>query len=178
MMEIQVTKIEAARRQIDEAIRLLFENRDPVAVHTLTMASQRIIRDLCEETGAGGLWQAFKDVIKPGMEKEFWAESNRFGNFFKHADWDPHETSDTFTEEINDCMLFTTCMFYKELGHSLTNPMKVLGAWYMFNHPKILRNTTIRKYAAFVSADTDFVIASREDQLNVCLGSLQLLESM
>mgnify|MGYP001568694580 CR=1 FL=1 len=38
MAKIKVNKSEAARRQIDVAIRILFRNEDPVAIHTLAMA--------------------------------------------------------------------------------------------------------------------------------------------
>ena len=46
MAIIKLSKIEAAGRQIDAAIRMLFENEDPVAIHTITMAGFRILRDL------------------------------------------------------------------------------------------------------------------------------------
>jgi len=49
MATIKVNKIEAARRQIDAAIRLLFDNEDPIAIHTLIMAGFRILRDIAEK---------------------------------------------------------------------------------------------------------------------------------
>lgn len=39
MAKIKVTKIEAAERQLNIAISLLFDGRDPVAIHTLSMAA-------------------------------------------------------------------------------------------------------------------------------------------
>ena len=44
-MKICVSKIQAARRQLLEAINLFFEERDPVAVHTLVGASLNILHD-------------------------------------------------------------------------------------------------------------------------------------
>ena len=46
MTEIRVSKIEAAERQIELSMRLLFQNEDPIGIHTLAAAGFRILRDL------------------------------------------------------------------------------------------------------------------------------------
>jgi hypothetical protein len=51
MAKIRINKIEAAQRQLDAAIRRLFANEDPVAIHTLAMAAFRILRDLAIKNG-------------------------------------------------------------------------------------------------------------------------------
>ena len=48
MTEIRVSKIEAAKRQIELSIRLLFQNEDPIGILTLAAAGFRILRDLGE----------------------------------------------------------------------------------------------------------------------------------
>lgn len=45
----QITKLDAARRQLRAAVRLLFDGGDPVAVHTLVGAASVIISDLVEQ---------------------------------------------------------------------------------------------------------------------------------
>ncbi len=40
MTEIRTNKVDAARRQIDAAIRMLFINKDPMIIHTLVMVKQ------------------------------------------------------------------------------------------------------------------------------------------
>jgi hypothetical protein len=45
---MKITKLDAAKRQLATAIRLYFEDRDPVSVHTLVMAAGEIIDRLCE----------------------------------------------------------------------------------------------------------------------------------
>jgi hypothetical protein len=49
--EIFVNKIEAARRQIDAAIRMTLANEDMLAIHTVASAGYRILRDLLEKRG-------------------------------------------------------------------------------------------------------------------------------
>jgi hypothetical protein len=55
---IHVNKPEAARRQIEAAIRQLFSNEDPIAVLTLAAAGLRIVRDLAH-SGEQGEMQRF-----------------------------------------------------------------------------------------------------------------------
>jgi hypothetical protein len=49
---IEVSKIEAANRQLDAAIELLFSDGDPIAVHTLAGAASGLAADLVEESPA------------------------------------------------------------------------------------------------------------------------------
>jgi hypothetical protein len=44
----EIRKIDAARRQLDEAIRLWMEGRDPLAIHTLSMAAFGILYDIAK----------------------------------------------------------------------------------------------------------------------------------
>jgi argininosuccinate synthase len=46
MTSIIVTKIEAARRQLNTAIELWFNDGDPVSIHTLASSAHQIIHDL------------------------------------------------------------------------------------------------------------------------------------
>ena len=86
-MIIKINKIEAAQRQIDTAIRLLFNNDDPIAIHTLIMAGFRILRDLASKKN-GNMHNLVQNIIKPGMEAKFWGSMHKFSNFLKHAERD------------------------------------------------------------------------------------------
>ena len=91
MAEIRTNKTEAARIQIEAAIRLLFSGEDPIVVHTLAAAGFRIVRDLAHAGDKGGTQRMFKNLFKPGMEGKFWKGINRAANFLKHADDDPDD---------------------------------------------------------------------------------------
>lgn len=49
--KIHVSKIAAASRQLDAAIRMFFEKEDDLAIHTIASASFRILRDVTEKRG-------------------------------------------------------------------------------------------------------------------------------
>jgi hypothetical protein len=48
---VQVTKMVAAKRQLDSAIRLFFAKDDELAIHTLVAASFRVLRDITKKRG-------------------------------------------------------------------------------------------------------------------------------
>ena len=73
-----ISKLEAAQRQLDCAIRLWFVDEDNLAIHTLAYAACCLLHDLLEEQ-------------KREVLRKFEA-SQKFGevpNFLKHADRDP-----------------------------------------------------------------------------------------
>ena len=53
--ETSVSKLDAARRQLDAAIRMYLANEDELAIHTLAAAAYRILRDLLEKRGLSDL---------------------------------------------------------------------------------------------------------------------------
>ena len=138
MAEIRIDKIEAARRQIDTAVRLLFSNEDPVAIHTLTAAGFRVLRDLAEKKGTAKTHQFIKMMIRPGKEKEFWRVFNKIANFLKHADSDPELMLEGFQEQANDFLLIGTTFYYQDLGYSLTREMTALQMWFAAAYSDIM----------------------------------------
>ena len=49
--KVYVLKLVAAERQLREAIRMFFEQRDELAIHTVASAAYRILRDMKENRG-------------------------------------------------------------------------------------------------------------------------------
>ena len=135
MNETKITKLQAAQRQIDAGILMLFRNDDPVAIHTVAMAAFRILRDLAKQRG---LEHPVDSMIRPGKENEFWRGVSSSANFFKHADKDPNGISDGFTEELNDLVLLIAATYYGLLGCQQTEEMKALSAWFVTLHPNVL----------------------------------------
>ena len=96
MNEIRITKFQAAQRQIDAGIWMLFRNDDPVAIHTVAMAAFRILRDLVKKRG---LEDPVDSMIRPGKKKAFWCAVGSFPNFLKHADKGPDDISGSFLKK-------------------------------------------------------------------------------
>lgn len=60
---IQISKIAAAQRQLDAAIRMFFHKEDELAIHTVTAAAFQIFRDLTEERGGHFTKEVFRSGI-------------------------------------------------------------------------------------------------------------------
>jgi hypothetical protein len=60
---IVITKLAAARRQLDAAIRMTFANEDELAIHTVAAAAYRVLKDILEKRGRNDR----EDVIRAGI---------------------------------------------------------------------------------------------------------------
>ena len=137
MTVIRVSKIEAAKRQIEVSIKLLFQNEDPIGILTLAAAGFRILRNLGKKADTQ-IHQHLKKIIKPGMEGRLWKAFNRPADFLKHAE-DGHDgILENIQEEANDVLILFACFYYKELGYQWTPQMEAFITWYMLRHPEII----------------------------------------
>ena len=165
MATIKVNKIEAARRQIDAAIRLLFDNEDPIAIHTLTMAGFRILRDLADKQNSN-IKKVAQSFIRPGMEGKFWGSMQSFANFLKHANKDPDGIIENIQEEVNDAILFLASLYYQDLGYQFTPEMLAVYGWYSAIHPDLIREDAPKNFKKQIEAVKGFLIGkSRQEQL-------------
>ena len=172
MNESRITKIEAAQRQIDAGIRMLFRNDDPVAVHTVAMAGFRILRDLVAQQK--GLEDPIASLIKPGKEKAFWRGFNSFANFLKHANKDPDDISDGILEEANDVTLLMATTYYGLLGFDKTEEMQVLATWCLTVHPEVFAQDASPEIQTLILASDGVRSLARKEQLEC---GLMLLET-
>src|SRR5690348_5342749 len=86
----KISKLEAAKRQLDAAIRMFFKNEDILAVHTVSRAAFRILFDLTSEGDA-------KKALETHIKKVGVTRFNEETNFLKHSDEDPEaEIDDNF----------------------------------------------------------------------------------
>lgn len=113
-MVIQVSKMEAAKFQLREAINLFFERRDPVSVHTLARAASEIFHDYLKHRGLPVILHAESLLIKEEDRVTWRAKLVEAKNFFKHADKNLKSGKETilFNTDTND-------FFIAEAIHSL-----------------------------------------------------------
>jgi hypothetical protein len=125
-----ITKLEAARRQLDQAIKLFFEERDALSIHTLASAAQCILRDIARATGAQHL-SILHDhpQIPPEHRKEWVRAINASRNFFKHADNDPNGTLE-FDEIENQNLLLDAVLLYGTVAQEHLSAANVYIGWF------------------------------------------------
>jgi len=140
-MKVTCAKPDAAVRQIDIAIGLLFTNGDPLAVRTLAGAACGILADLAESQKNGSSWRA-KIIKDSGLnEKDAFQVLNAAQNFLKHADKDPGATL-SFEEEENDHLIFVASIEFGGIGHRLSFSMQAFEIWYLALYPDKIGDDT------------------------------------
>jgi len=139
---LKISKLDAARRQLEMAIRLYFSSSDPVSIHTLTSASYNIIRDINKNRGGeplvvkeqliGFVKHEFRNIIKKKITE---AE-----NFFKHADRD-HEAVISFNPEQSEYLIMEACSVYSALTGEMPPLFKVYKVWYISHNTSLYEFT-------------------------------------
>jgi hypothetical protein len=136
--KITVTKLDAAKRQLRTALRLWFDDGDPVSIHTLLAAAHEIIHTLYRRKGLRDLLFD-SDLIKDEFRSK-WAKSMKAApTFFKHAQHDP-DSSIEFNPEINSLFpLFLVAGFHR-MGEPLEIEERAFLLWLQVNRPDLIKS--------------------------------------
>ena len=131
---VKISKLDAARRQIDAAIQLYFGRRDDVSIHTLGSAALGIINALLVKAGHP------ETMPLDNVREEYREERGRIlredANFFKHADRDPDSILN-FKPEMNEFVLVQCLGGYRKLTGESTEDMMVFQTWMTVWMPEI-----------------------------------------
>lgn len=135
---IEVSKLDAAKRQMEVAIRLYFNNDDPVAIHTLTGAVYNLLRDINKSQKGPRLF--FKgwlidELVKPEFKKKARRLINEPENFFKHADHDPNGIL-SFKAVATEELLHESGDVYERMTGESSPFVLCFRIWYMINRPE------------------------------------------
>ena len=101
-MSTALTNLDVARRQLAVAIRLFFDDRDAISVHTLATNSWEIVDLLCKNREVDSFSKHARENLPDGksLKRDFINQPYR--NFFKHADENPEGTVEGFSDDNND----------------------------------------------------------------------------
>jgi hypothetical protein len=129
---ISISKLDAAQRQVNQAIRLWFADGDPVSIHTLLYASVDIIHGL-HKRATGKLLFFDNDAMKsrPGLIKIV----KDWPNFFKHGR--PYELDRVlqFNSDAN-LILFSACIAgLTRIGVPSNDFQDALTFWLLIHEP-------------------------------------------
>lgn len=131
-----ITKIESARRQLETAVRLYFNDADAVSIHTLVCASHEILKELNAESGKSPAIISDHWINEP-YKKEYRLKLSEAKNFFKHADRDPDGTLE-FNPEMNEIFLLDACEQYEIFTSEKIPSFVIFRAWFHSKYPHIM----------------------------------------
>ncbi|MDP1771626.1 MAG: hypothetical protein Q8L15_05025 [Methylobacter sp.] len=170
--KLTISKLDAAKRQLETVIRLYFAYGDPVAIHTLTSAAYNVIRDINKKRGGSPLIakDGFLDYIKEGHEKEVRDLINAAENFFKHADRDYDSTID-FNPEQSEFLILEACGAYWKLTGEFPPLFRVYQSWFIAHHQALFNFPEEQKRLIALSASAVTTV-SREQFFTQALPAL------
>ena len=131
----EIAKLEAAKRQLAQAIRLFFDRGDQIAIHTLASAAYQILSDICELQGINREIEDSEVLEEMGVKKQVIASMREPQNFFKHADRDAHETV-RFSPMLSVCFLLYGVSFYYAITQQQFPEGIVFRSWFYAKHPE------------------------------------------
>ena len=127
---IKIGKLDAARRQLETAVRLYFSEADAVSIHTLVSAAYQVLSDVNKAHGGEPM---LKEQIPTWVSPDATAESKRLlneaANFFKHADRDHDEVLE-FAEGPTGLLLYDAVRKYRELTGENVPVLAVYDVWF------------------------------------------------
>lgn len=150
--ELIISKLDAAVRQLNTAIKLYFHFGDPVSIHSLAASSFQIIRDLSDQ--AGHTKSVYDQLIeageKLGVKDQVINAIRGPQNFFKHANGEPNETL-KFSPESTVLLMYEASRMYHQLTGEIPVVQHVHRVWVICNLPEIagdyILETQIREFA-------------------------------
>lgn len=135
MEPIWINKIDVAKKQITEAVKLFFENRDPVVIHTVIASAHQILIDVGKDQG-------ITSVMKnpDGLTREQFRNHDKIVNrpyiFFKHADNDPDGKLNIAPIERFMCdFILDSILMFQNLSGNLPLEAKVFWSWFIGTYP-------------------------------------------
>jgi hypothetical protein len=129
---LRLTKIDAARRQLETALQLWFSGAEPVSIYTLAYAAHELIFELYRKAGLKDL--LFDTTFSTEEYRAIFVVSlKRAANFFKHANKDLDEVLE-FTSDRSDPILIMSVVAIHRLGLELTDLERAFIGWFGIHH--------------------------------------------
>jgi hypothetical protein len=138
---ISVSKLDAAKREIEHAIRMFFNDGDTVVLHLVASSAYQILRDLGKHQKHKSNRDDFLEHVKKDKRKFVSAKLNAAYNFFHHADKDSEKTI-VFNPELTQFVMWDSVLIYSTLSQEETGLMQSYKLWFYLKHKDILIDNT------------------------------------
>lgn len=167
----EILKIEAAKRQLNTAIRLLFQLDDAIAIHSLAVSAANIFSDIAEQSLGKKSWREMLREDNKMSLAEVKKVFNHSWNFFKHADKDPHGVL-IFDPAETEHIIFISTLECAELA-GISIEMQVFQLWFLaVGKISLEENNEIQTFSKSLFPNLDKL--SKNEQLSA--GYLMLMK--
>ena len=140
MSELQLSKLDVAKRQVECAIHIYFNFGDAISIHTLSAAARNILANLCNHKDLSHPIQIesmLNELVDPIHHKEFINKLREPENFFKHADKDPDRLL-KFNPEFSELWLLQCIEMYSLITSEHPPVMRAYRGWWVMHHQELM----------------------------------------
>ena len=137
MTFIQISKLDAAYRQLRTAVRMFLNNSDPVSIHTLGCAAQEVLESLCKAQGIMSIKLQMVDLVRPEMKDKFLKTIDEAKNSFKHAGRDAKAVTN-FNPEFTEMVLWDAVRLHHYLTKEKDPLFVAFNLWVYAKSPDIV----------------------------------------
>lgn len=134
-----LTPLEAARRNVDAAIRMLFSGEDPVPVHLVVATTFRVLHDLAQAGRPTPQDDRINMFLLPGGEGAFYRAVNDAATFAKRAEQDPRAMLQEVTKERNDFEIAIACLYLECIEGQSTAEAQAFLWWFATMYPHVMK---------------------------------------
>jgi hypothetical protein len=137
MLVLHISKLDAARRQLETATRLYFHQGDPVSTHSLMAAAYEILHDISIAAGRPITMKAtLPEYLRPGYVKVFHKQLTEAQNFFKHAKRDSASTL-AFDPRQTELLLLDAVRAYRVVTGESVPLFATYEYWLALQDPEL-----------------------------------------
>jgi hypothetical protein len=133
---VRFTKLEAARLQLETAIKLYAAHDDEVSIHNLAADAYSVIRDINEHRGGEPMFKDLHLFLSDDLAREFKRYINSPENFFKHADKDPDAIGE-LDPRWTEILIWEASRKYCEMTGEQNKPMLTYIFWFVLHRPEL-----------------------------------------
>jgi hypothetical protein len=130
--------LNAARRNVDAAVRMLFSGEDPLAVHLVVAATFRVLHGLAQ-TGPAPLDERINAFLLQGGAGVFHRALQDAATFATRVEADPGAMLREVPEERNDFEIAISCLYLECLQGKSTAEAQAFLWWFATMHPDVMK---------------------------------------
>jgi hypothetical protein len=135
-----IDKIDVVNKQVKEAVRLFFEQRDIVVIYTIVASAHQILFDLCKKKDIGGAIKK-TEALRGKDVQRFLKSINYPYNYFKHADKDADKKINIGPlEQLTADLIMDAIFMFQQLSGNLPIEAKVYWHWFVSKYPQDFDN--------------------------------------
>lgn len=131
---MEISKLDAAKRELETAIRLFLNYADPVSIHLLAHTTLDLLKEMGKKEGVNSIvFDTLKSMVKKHYREKFLKVISDPGNYFKHYHKKPNKSL-KFNPKSTEFLIYDACMIYEGLTKEKEPIFQAYIAFFRITH--------------------------------------------